>query len=84
MTERDRFEATSTPTMTQALSRDEGGEPQDSVPDANSTTGTTPNEEFVGRVAADDGGGTRTRPVQRLERVRPVSRSTGRSSEHVP
>jgi hypothetical protein len=58
MSARDRFEADVDPDDDkQALSRDEGGQPQDGVPDANSTTGTTPNEEFVGRVSGDDGGG---------------------------
>jgi hypothetical protein len=57
MTERNRFESDVDPDDEQALSRGEGGEPQEGVPDANSTAGTTPNEEFVGRVAADDGGG---------------------------
>ena len=41
----------------QALSRDEGGETQEGTPDQNSTTGTTPSEDFVGRVSGDDGGG---------------------------
>jgi hypothetical protein len=41
----------------QALTRAEGGEPQADMPDRNSTTGSTPSEEFVGRVAGDDGGG---------------------------
>jgi hypothetical protein len=41
----------------QALSRAEGGEPQEDTPDRNSTTGSTPSEDFVGRVAGDDGGG---------------------------
>lgn len=40
-----------------AGSRPAGGEPQEGAADANSTTGSTPNEEFVGRVSGDDGGG---------------------------
>lgn len=39
-----------------ASSRAVGGVPQEDAPDQNSTTGTTPSEEFVGRVAGDDGG----------------------------
>ena len=57
MTEQRGFEEDVEPDDAQALSRDEGGEPQAGVPDQNSTTGTTPNEEFVGRVSGDDGGG---------------------------
>jgi hypothetical protein len=39
-----------------AWSRDEGGVPDESAPDQNSTTGTTPNEEFVGRAQGQDVG----------------------------
>ncbi len=39
-----------------ASSRAVGGVPQEETPDQNSTTGTTPSEEFVGRAAGDDGG----------------------------
>jgi hypothetical protein len=39
-----------------AGSRETGGVPDESKPDQHSTTGTTPNEEFVGRVAGDDPG----------------------------
>jgi hypothetical protein len=41
----------------QALARDEGGADQRAAADRNSTTGTTPNDEHVGRVSGDDGGG---------------------------
>ena len=40
----------------QALSRSTGGVDDPSHPDQHSTTGTTPNEEFVGRVAGQDVG----------------------------
>jgi hypothetical protein len=40
----------------QALSRATGGEPQEGAPDPNSTTGSTPNDEFVGRAAGQDVG----------------------------
>ena len=53
----DGYEEDVEPDEAQALSRAEGGEQQDGVPDQNSTTGTTPNEDFVGRVSGDDGGG---------------------------
>ena len=39
-----------------ANSRDTGGEPDETAPDPNSTTGTTPNEEFVGRAQGQDVG----------------------------
>ena len=39
-----------------ANARDEGGVEQPGEPDRDSTTGTTPNEEFVGRVAGRDVG----------------------------
>ena len=40
----------------QALSRDTGGVEDPSKPDQGSTTGTTPTEQFVGRVSGDDVG----------------------------
>ena len=40
----------------QALSRATGGVEDPSAPDQASTTGTTPNEEFVGRVSGQDVG----------------------------
>jgi hypothetical protein len=61
-----------------ARSRATGGVPDPAAPDQHSTTGTTPSEEFVGRVAAhgadptaDDptGVGTLNPEIQaRLER----------------
>jgi hypothetical protein len=39
-----------------ADSRDTGGVPNESMPDQGSTTGTTPDGGFVGRVAGDDTG----------------------------
>lgn len=57
MTEQQGFEQDVDPDGAQALSRDEGGVAQEEPTDQNSTTGTTPNEEFVGRVSGDDGGG---------------------------
>jgi hypothetical protein len=39
-----------------AASRDEGGVPDPDQPDQHTTTGTTPNEGFVGRVAGEDVG----------------------------
>jgi hypothetical protein len=39
-----------------ARSRDTGGVPDSDHPDQQTTTGTTPNEEFVGRVAGQDVG----------------------------
>jgi hypothetical protein len=57
MTSNGDFESDVDPDDAVALSRDEGGVPQSAPADQNSTTGTTPNEEFVGRVSGDDGGG---------------------------
>ena len=39
-----------------AASRDTGGVEHDAYPDQQSTTGTTPDETYVGRVAGDDVG----------------------------
>jgi hypothetical protein len=39
-----------------AWTRAVGGESNPSHPDQHSTTGTTPNETFVGRIAGDDIG----------------------------
>jgi hypothetical protein len=44
------------PDDAQALSRDIGGVEDPAAPDQASTTGTTPNEEFVGRVSGQDVG----------------------------
>ena len=44
------------PDDAQALSRETGGVEDPSQPDQGSTTGTTPNEEFVGRVSGQDVG----------------------------
>ena len=40
----------------EALDRATGGVPDPDAPDQGSTTGTTPNDEFVGRVAGQDVG----------------------------
>jgi hypothetical protein len=39
-----------------ARSRETGGVPNPGHPDQRTTTGTTPDEEFVGRVAGEDVG----------------------------
>ena len=39
-----------------AGSRVGGGDPNEAASDANSTTGTTPNDEFVGRAGGVDTG----------------------------
>ena len=44
------------PDDAQALSRATGGVPDPEHPDQGSTTGTTPSETFVGRVAGQDVG----------------------------
>jgi len=40
----------------QSRTRETGGVPNPDYPDQHSTTGTTPSEEFVGRVTGDDPG----------------------------
>jgi hypothetical protein len=40
----------------QALTRATGGEEQPEAPDSNSTTGTTPNDMYVGRDQGQDVG----------------------------
>jgi hypothetical protein len=57
MTDRPDYEDDVDVDDKQALTRAEGGEEQSDMPDRNSTTGSTPSEDFVGRVAGDDGGG---------------------------
>jgi hypothetical protein len=39
-----------------AGTRATGGVPDDDAPDSHSTTGTTPNQSFVGRASGDDPG----------------------------
>jgi hypothetical protein len=39
-----------------ASSRESGGDADESAADTNSTTGTTPNDEFVGRTSGQDTG----------------------------
>jgi hypothetical protein len=39
-----------------AISRETGGVPNPEHPDQHTSTGTTPNEEFVGRAAGQDVG----------------------------
>jgi hypothetical protein len=51
-----------------ARSRATGGVPDPTAPDQHSTTGTTPSEEFVGRVAGQDvGAGDETGAERRAE-----------------
>ncbi|MFI9770343.1 hypothetical protein ACIHJG_26230 [Streptomyces sp. NPDC052415] len=49
-------------------SQDTGGEPDAEAADRHSTTGTTPNDVFVGRVAGDDPGYLETGADKRAER----------------
>lgn len=48
-------------------SEDTGGKPEDQAADQHSTTGTTPNDVFVGRVAGDDPGYLETGAEKRAE-----------------
>jgi hypothetical protein len=52
----ERTEADTQKDPARADSRDTGGVPDPSKPDQASTTGTTPDDEYVGRVAGDDPG----------------------------
>ena len=51
-----KAEADTEPDYQRADNRDTGGVENPDAPDQNSTTGSTPNEEFVGRVAGQDVG----------------------------
>ncbi|WP_327686549.1 hypothetical protein [Streptomyces sp. NBC_00467] len=48
-------------------SEDSGGKPDSEAVDRHSTTGTTPNDVFVGRVAGDDPGYLETGAEKRAE-----------------
>ncbi|GAB2745532.1 hypothetical protein [Streptomyces bullii] len=48
-------------------SQETGGKPEDEAANHPSTTGTTPNETFVGRVAGDDPGYLETGAEKRAE-----------------
>lgn len=53
---RDKAEADVDPDDARADARDTGGVDDESKPDQASTTGTTPDDEYVGRVAGADPG----------------------------
>jgi hypothetical protein len=53
----------------QALTRATGGEDQPDAPDRNSTTGSTPNEVPVGRVAGQDVGYAEETGAERREKA---------------
>ena len=53
---RHKAEADVDPDEARADARDTGGVPDGSKPDQASTTGTTPDDEYVGRVAGNDPG----------------------------
>jgi hypothetical protein len=52
----------------QALTRATGGEPDPTAPDANSTTGTTPNDVSVGRASGPDVGYAEETGAERREK----------------
>lgn len=56
MTEERKAEADVSADPSQARTRATGGEPSPDEPDQNSTTGTTPNDTFVGRATGADVG----------------------------
>lgn len=53
-----------------ASSRDQGGQSNPSYPDQNSTTGTTPSGEYVGRIAGDDPGDVEPSGAERRAEAR--------------
>ncbi|HLH47531.1 MAG TPA: hypothetical protein VKV25_10245 [Acidimicrobiales bacterium] len=53
----------------EARSRATGGVEDPDAPDQHSTTGTTPNDEFVGRVAGTDAGYEGETGAERRSRV---------------
>jgi len=61
----------------QALTRATGGEPQPDAPDANSTTGTTPNDMYVGRDQGQDVGYAGETGAERR-----AEHAQGQSAEH--
>ena len=63
------------PDDAQALSRATGGVADPEAPDQGSTTGTTPNEEFVGRVAGQDVGYAEEQGGERRARYEQEQRS---------
>jgi hypothetical protein len=56
VTRRDKAESDTDADPARVDSRDTGGVPDASKPDQASTTGTTPDDEYVGRIAGDDPG----------------------------
>lgn len=56
MTRRDKAESDTEADPARADSRDTGGVPDESKPDQASTTGTSPDDGYVGRVAGDEAG----------------------------
>jgi hypothetical protein len=52
-----------------AGSRETGGVENDEMPDQGSTTGTTPSEEFVGRVSGQDVGYAEETGAERRAKV---------------
>lgn len=57
------------PDDAQALSRATGGVPDPDAPDQASTTGTTPDAEYVGRIAGADVGYAEEQGGERLALV---------------
>lgn len=60
-----------------ANTRATGGEPDRSQPDQHSTTGTTPNETFVGRVSGQDVGYAEETGAERRSAVDPPDDQAG-------
>ena len=56
MTSNDKAESDTAADPARVDGRDTGGVPDPDKPDQASTTGTTPDDEYVGRIAGDDPG----------------------------
>lgn len=56
MTSREKAESDTQADRARVDSRDTGGVPDPGKSDQASTTGTTPDDEYVGRVAGDEAG----------------------------
>jgi hypothetical protein len=62
---KQRLGGTETEEVQSGRSEDTGGEPDAGAPDQHSTTGTTPNDELVGRGAGTDAGAGETTGSER-------------------
>ncbi|MEV6319320.1 hypothetical protein [Streptomyces sp. NPDC051776] len=62
---REHLKGSATSEVHSGRPEDTGGQPQSQAADQHSTTGTTPNDIFVGRASGDDPGYLETGAEQR-------------------